>query len=283
MASDVLVLDDPEVLLDGLNRSALELLGLLGPRLKSDSDRQLIEDLRQVIRRTFTIQLLHHHDFIAVTGSQGAGKTTLVSMLYDLGPGFWPPTPGLARACPSLSWRPRDSPPPGAGFYRIAESTKSSLEGLSRWMRLNGSVPSPAGTAPRSSQSLRYRLGSSKAPVGGSCCCRASSERPRKNRFAQTLMREALASAQAAIIVTDRSRLADDTQQRVLEGLKEHVSEPVVAVSKSEPLDEQARWEVAQRAGRGVRDLSRAGRVHECGQQGLGAGTAERPDSADLL
>ncbi|MGB8021484.1 MAG: hypothetical protein WCF04_09680, partial [Candidatus Nanopelagicales bacterium] len=72
--------------------------------------------------------------------------------------------------------------------------------------------------------------------------------RARANRVRQTLMREALVSAQGAIIVTDRTRLADEKNAAILADLAGHVTDPVVVVAKSESLDEDTRAQVARTA-----------------------------------
>lgn len=244
-------MDSPEFLLDGLNGSLLRLLGRIGPRLKDEDGRAVVGDLRSILRRTFAAQLLHSADFIAVAGTQGAGKTTLVCSMYDLDTGVLKPNSGLGESLPVLITEDPELPPgaaPTRWLHRVGEGADARLldkEAVSEddWFKAisNGD---PRTIAVELHVAPRYFHGARR----GFVLLPGYEVETRGNRTPQTLMRQALVGAQGAIVVTDRTRLADARQQRITADLANHLAKPVVVVAKSEDLSDADRVEVAATA-----------------------------------
>ncbi|MGB8021827.1 MAG: hypothetical protein WCF04_11415, partial [Candidatus Nanopelagicales bacterium] len=121
MSAQRVALDNPEVLLAGLNKSGLELYAVVDSRLKSEQCKELRGQLRDVLRRTITIEAISGADFTAIAGSQGAGKTTLLGMLYDLPPAILSPNAGVGEKVPLLVVEDRNVAVPTRVVRRLAE------------------------------------------------------------------------------------------------------------------------------------------------------------------
>ena len=73
-------MQSPEILLAELNGALRRLRGACGSFESEDINR----DLLPIMRRLLLAEVLGNTWILAVGGSQGAGKTTLMSTLYDL-------------------------------------------------------------------------------------------------------------------------------------------------------------------------------------------------------
>lgn len=246
MRAQRLVLDSPEVLLAGLNRSSLELYGVVASRLNSPKAKELEESLRDVLRRTLAIEAISVADFIAIAGAQGAGKTTLLGMLYDLPSAILSPNAGVGEKVPLLVVEDSGVAVPTRLVRRLSGDSDrpiivDAVPGDQEWAdALRGADDSAMLLVLR--VPVRYFGGAER----GFVLLPGYETLARENRVRQTLMREALRSAQGAIVVTDRTRLADDKNAKILADLAGHVSEPVVVVAKSESLDTETRAETAR-------------------------------------
>jgi pantothenate kinase-related protein Tda10 len=94
-------MQSPELLLARLNRSLRELHGAA----YALNDEEIDVELVPVMRRLLVAEVVGNAWIVAVGGSQGSGKTTLVRTMYDLGADKrdWlpPPMKGAVKRFPS--------------------------------------------------------------------------------------------------------------------------------------------------------------------------------------
>lgn len=229
----------PEVLLSNLNRVALNLRGAI-----SFLDApELEEQLTAVMRRLFLAELLANEWVIAIGGSQGAGKTTLVRMMYDLGGNkpeddWLPANEGRGECMPVLLLE-EDGLEAPQGYVRCLLP-----EGQSAFCMGDRQVSQAEfrdATKGRSSDALLAVL---KVPrryfmdKGQAFLLLPGYERQHdKNSAWQDLMRQALIGAAGTIIVTDQTRLANAQQKEILRDMQQGQlsgTTPIVVISKSE-------------------------------------------------
>ena len=192
---------------------------MVASRLKSDQGKELCGQLRDVLRRTIAIEAISGADFTAIAGSQGAGKTTLLGMLYDLPPAILSPNAGVGEKVPLLVVEDRDVAVPTRVVRRLVDdrdrpTIEEQIPEDREWAAaLSGADDSAMLLVLR--VPVRYFGGAPR----GFVLLPGYESRARTNRVRQTLMREALVSAQGAIIVTDRTRLADEKNAAILADL----------------------------------------------------------------
>lgn len=248
MSAQMMTMMTPEVMLAGLNHSGLELYAVAGSRLKSERGRQLRDQLRDVLRRTIAIEAVSGADYCAIAGSQGAGKTTLLALLYELPRHVLSPNAGVGEQVPLLVVEDPDIAAPTRVLRRISEDgVRATIADFppddQQWADAlagkDGATMIMVLRVP-----VRYFGGARR----GFVLLPGYETKSRGNRVRQTLMREALVSAQGAIVVTDRTRLADEKNSAILADLAKHITAPIVVVAKSESLDPQSQMDLTKTA-----------------------------------
>lgn len=234
----------PELLLINLNRVVRELRGAI--TYLEDDD--LTAQMDSVIRRLFLAELLATEQVIAIGGSQGAGKTTLVRLMYDL---------HKTEESPEKGWLPANA---GRGeSMSVLVLEDDSVDKAQGYLRVLKEHPNLPG---------HFRIvehqATSEAEFREACCgnlqgvmlavlkvprrfCRHNGQgfmlmpgyEPvhEENQSWQTLMRQALVACSGRVIVTDEIRLANASQlaiQRDLHASHLAGTDSLVIVTKTE-------------------------------------------------
>lgn len=235
----------PEVLLSNLNRVGLELLGAINTL----GDSTLSDQLAVVLRRLFIADLLAKEWVTAIGGSQGAGKTTLARLLYDLNDDEWLlANEGRGECMPILLLEDDTITAPQGFIRRLVKVTPAAEAG--------GSTPREYFTPTEvkvSSDDFRKATRGQNAhdllPVlrlprqyftfpGEAFLLLPGYEKQHdENNAWQALMRQALAGASASIVVTDQTRLANAQQREIQKDLQASQlagTLPIVIIAKCE-------------------------------------------------
>lgn len=234
----------PELLLANLNRVVRELRGAI--TYLEDDD--LATQMDSVIRRLFLAQLLATEQIIAIGGSQGAGKTTLVRLMYDL---------HRNEESPEKGWLPANS---GRGesmsVLVLEDDTVDKAQGYLRVLVEQPDLPGHFHIVERKAASeAEFREASSGNLQGVMLAvlkvprryCRHNGQgfmlmpgyEPvhEENQSWQTLMRQALAACSGRLIVTDEIRLANASQLAIQHDLHaSHLAgtDSLIIVTKTE-------------------------------------------------
>lgn len=240
----------PEVMFKQLNARLLELAGVV----KTYGDEELFDDLMHVIRRGYAVDILSSFPSVAVAGTQGAGKSTLVCTLYDLPRDEYLLTnPGLGEDMPVFVVEKQGINTPVRLMHELkfdhnASAVRESTEELSKndWMqamknRLEGRHPLwlelqvPVRYTSNGGRGVvllpGYKTLNEEAESSG-------------DAWDQVLLRQALVASSAAIVVTDRQRLADNAEDLIIQDMKEHVTSPIIAIVREDEASETKKAEL---------------------------------------
>jgi len=234
-------MQSPEFLLQNLNRTLRELRGAA----QVLNDERIDVELLPVMRRLLLAQVLGDTSIVAVGGSQGAGKTTLVATMYGLEcdeKGWLRPNQGRGEHLPVLILEDRDAAV-AQGFVRELrrhENEKDRFELVEtkvdpdefceacRGARREALLPVlkvPQKFFAHSNHALMLLPGYER--------------QNRDNRSWQELMRQGLIGATGCVIVTDMTRAANQQQQDILGDARQFdlgTLDPVIVVTKTEGL-----------------------------------------------
>ncbi|MCO8161819.1 hypothetical protein NJC38_06570 [Pseudomonas sp. 21LCFQ010] len=236
-------MESPEFLLSNLNRVVRELRGAIAYLEEAD----LAVQLDAVIKRLFLAELLAKEQVIAIGGSQGAGKTKLIRLMYDLHctenspeTGWLPDNSGRGERTPVLVVEDDIEKPQGylrmlvesseqAGHVRIVER-KADSEAAFRQAAAGqlDNVMLVVLKVPRrffNHTGQGFMLMPGYEPIH------------EENRSWQILMRQALVACSGRIIVTDEVRLASGSQATIQADLQMSSlagTEPLIIISKTE-------------------------------------------------
>ncbi len=256
----------PELLLQNLNAALRELRG--SAQLLGDPE---IDDLMlPLMRRLLLAEVLSKEWIVAIGGSQGAGKTTLVRTIY----GFtgedaqWlQPNEGRGERLPVLVLEDADCTRVQGAVRLIAERTKGSFRMMERELTPEEfqravSDPDPAYLLPVLKVPSRFFSNPHQAWL----LLPGYEKEDRKNREWQRLMRQALVSAAGCVIVTDETRMANQQQVEIVKDMLANElrgAQTLVAISKTE-------------AARGDGDRQKALRCSAQRVYGIAAARADR-------
>lgn len=243
----------PELLLNELNAA---LLDLHAGSAALPNDPKLSEALKQALRQLIVAETLSKNWIIAVAGSQGAGKTTLVQALYGLasGPDSWlQPNEGRGEKLPILVLEDRACKFPQGTLRvldRVGDRTALAtrdVEPAAFHAAVCGDLAEVVLPVLRVPQRHFHREGQALLLLPGYEVV------DRANSGWQNLMRLALVGAAGCIVVTDETRMAGEQESAILQDMlatQLNGVRPLVAISKTEGLASQPEGaqELKQRA-----------------------------------
>lgn len=230
----------PELLLAGLNR-ALRDLRAAAHVLK---DEQIDAVLLPVMRRLLVAEVVGRTWIVAIGGSQGAGKTTLVRSMYDLNDeahDWLPPNEGLGEKLPVLIQEVKGCNRP-AGYLSelIFNEAADQFELKDRpvsasefQLAVKGEMPEVMLPILKVPQRIFRHDGQALMLLPGYEPIR------KENEVWQDMMRQVLISAAGCVIVTDPTRLANQQQLEIVRDMLSNelrASLPLVVVTKTESL-----------------------------------------------
>ena len=218
------------------------------------NDTGLIERLVTITRRLTLTDVLSQQPVIAVAGSQGAGKTTLIKSLYDLDHTWLAGNEGRGERSPLLIVECPDVTSPVATVFVQALVDE---DGQTRY-RQQEVVVSPeifrnALRGDHPGQLLPKLTVPSRYFDGNSCgllLLPGHETVTKKNRHWQTLVRQSLVGSDMCVIVTDETRLANSEQSKILDDFQGQLegSSPIVVITKTEGNSEEKLAELTSAA-----------------------------------
>lgn len=233
-------MERPELLLRRLNASLRDLYAAIQVLDAPELDRDLVP----VMRRLLLAEVLGDISVVAVGGSQGAGKTTLVRTMYGLDSGIaqWlKPNEGRGECMPILVVEEADRKQAQGAMWTLEEVAdgmyKTALIDIDEPAEFHNSVVSPGSQQllPVLKVPARYFNDERQAWL----LLPGYEAEDARNRDWQHLMRQGLVGAAGSIIVTDETRLAMQEQSRIVDDMRENDlqgAQLLVVISKTEPL-----------------------------------------------
>lgn len=242
--------ESPEVLLRTLNRDLLR----LSAASSHLNDRDVTMKIVDVLRRTVATEVLHDLYVVAVTGSQGAGKTTLVQQILGLDNRLLPPNVGRGERMPVLITEDADVSEPTPFSRDLADADPDNPNAP-----ITAASPLDHAEWLLTLQGARHRslLAEVRVPVGqGLGGGRAllllpgHETRTRENWMWQDYLQQALAASSMGIVVVDHSRLANVMADQIAREVAQLVdgSRPIVVITKTERLDDESKAELTTTA-----------------------------------
>lgn len=234
-AMDVLQ-ESPELMVSAL----LERLHNLRSAITFLNDNDLIERLVTITRRLTLTNVLSQQPVIAVAGSQGAGKTTLVKSLYGLDDKWLSGNEGRGERSPLLIVESPDVTDPVATVVEQAHIEEDGQKCyLQREVQVSAEEFRKALQGDRPGQLFPKLTVPSRYFDGNTCgllLLPGHEAVTKKNKSWQSLIRQSLVGADMCVIVTDETRLANNEQSKILQDFQGHLqgSCPIVVVTKTE-------------------------------------------------
>lgn len=233
-----MALQSPEILLENLNNALRHLRGACTDLGSEEIDDRLLE----VMRRLLLAEVLGSSWVVAIGGSQGAGKTTLMAAMYDLrggGPQWLEGNEGRGEKMPVLVLE-EDDRQQAQGYVR-----RLVLEGGTTNFKLRDiqvdavefqraiSDPHTGDLLPVLRVPRRYFKRDNQAWL----LLPGYEKQDRENRAWQDLMRQAMIAAGGCIVVTDEARMANQQQVEIVKDMLEGELagvRPYVVITKTE-------------------------------------------------
>lgn len=233
-----MTLQSPEVLLESLNNALRHLRGACTDLGNEEIDDKLLE----VMRRLLLAQVLGDTWVVAVGGSQGAGKTTLMACLYGLleAEDKWlEGNEGRGEKMPVLVLE-QEGLQQVQGFVRrlVKDEGASSFTlqdvpvEVAEFQRVI-SDPATGDLLPVLRVPRRYFKRDNQAWL----LLPGYEKQDRDNRAWQELMRQAMVAAGGCIVVTDKTRMANQQQVEIVKDMLDGELSgvrPYVAITKTE-------------------------------------------------
>ena len=233
-----MTLQSPEVLLESLNNALRHLRGACTDLGNEEIDEKLLE----VMRRLLLAQVLGDTWVVAVGGSQGAGKTTLMACLYGLleAEDKWlEGNEGRGEKMPVLVLE-QEGLQQVQGFVRrlVKDEGASSFtlqDVLVEVAEFHQVISDPAtgDLLPVLRVPRRYFKRDNQAWL----LLPGYEKQDRDNRAWQELMRQAMVAAGGCIVVTDKTRMANQQQVEIVKDMLDGELSgvrPYVAITKTE-------------------------------------------------
>ena len=245
----------PTAVLEDMLAASLQLAGAMNK--KKEARRKTLETL---LRRMFVAQLLSQRLVVAIGGTQGAGKTTLVRQLYNIGSDseWLPANEGRGEHVPVLIEESPDVTEPEGWIYQAippADDRSAYTIGLVKLEMAQDFLHATRGADPSCLLPvLKVPVAHFHASGTALLLLPGYERRDRENGVWQELMRQALAGAGACVIVTDQRRLANSANLEILRDRELSSIEPVVVISKTEEVNEDKREELRKTAAKTFED-----------------------------
>lgn len=249
---------DPEIQLQALCRALDRLRRLAGPKQAGV--------LTELLNQAVAVQLVYGRNLIGVAGGQGVGKTTLLSQAYGGRLDAWlAANNGRGEQCAIAIVEEPGRTDVGARLHVLAPWDYDSglRDGLSVETVTDLTVWHNAVRGLRADVVLAELVvpGTELQGAGerGFLLLPGHEPHDRTNRDWQQRMRRQLVACNGFVIVIDHSRLAQAGERTVLQDLHAHLvagARPVVAVTKTENLDQATRVELLEEARRQFADTS---------------------------
>ncbi|APR30305.1 sugar kinase [Citrobacter freundii] len=231
-----MTMESPEIQLKALNNALRRLRGACSALDGEELDEKLLE----VMRRLLLAEVLADTWIVAIGGSQGAGKTTLMASLYDLhhdSSGWLRSNEGRGEKMPILILESTETKV-AQGYVRRLVKTDNDLEledesvDASAFQRAVCD-PDAGDLLPVLKVPQRYFTRNNQAWL----LLPGYEKQERENREWQELMRQAMIAAGGCIIVTDETRLANQQQLDIVKDMLEKElknCKPYIVISKTE-------------------------------------------------
>lgn len=224
----------PEILLKELNSSLRRLRGACTDLGDEDIDKKLLD----VMRRLLLAEVLGNTWVVAIGGSQGAGKTTLVTALHDC-PNWLQGNEGRGEKMPVLILEKNDLKEPQGYIRRLVLDPLTNRFNLSDIKvevdEFHRGIydPNIDDLLPVLQVPKRYFKRENQAWL----LLPGYEKQDRENQSWQELMRQAMIAAGGCIVVTDPTRMANSQQLEIVKDMLEKElkhSRPYIVVSKTE-------------------------------------------------
>ncbi|MBB1504092.1 sugar kinase [Pseudoalteromonas sp. SG41-1] len=227
-------MESPEIFLKELNSTLRRLRGASNVLANEEIDKKLLA----VMRRLLLAEILGNEWIIAVGGSQGAGKTTLMSKIYDCGD-WLQGNEGRGEKLPVMIIETNEVSAP-QGYVRRLQKSDIGDQLLIKDVLINVENFNQVITDPSAEDLLpvlkvpkRYfkRENQSWLLLPG------YEKQDRDNKDWQELMRQAMIAAGGCIVVTDETRMANQQQLDITKDMLANElkhCEPCVVISKTE-------------------------------------------------
>lgn len=227
-------MESPEVFLKELNSALRRLRGACNVLANEEIDKKLLA----VIRRLLLAEILGNEWIIAVGGSQGAGKTTLMSKIYDCGD-WLQGNEGRGEKLPVLIIETNEVTAP-QGYVRRLQSGDTGNQLIVKDVTIDVENFNQVITDPSAEDLLpvlkvpkRFFKRENQAWL----LLPGYEKQDRDNKDWQELMRQAMIAAGGCIVVTDETRMANQQQLDITKDMLANElthCEPCVVISKTE-------------------------------------------------
>jgi hypothetical protein len=228
----------PELLLKSLNNALRRLRGACTVLGNDELDDKLLD----AMRRLLLAEILGDTWIVAMGGSQGAGKTTLMASMYDLrgdGPRWLQGNEGRGEKMPVLIQEVDGLAHPQGYVRRLVEDKSSktfkledAIVDVDKFQRAVCD-PDAKDLLPVLCVPRRYFKRENQAWL----LLPGYEKQERSNRSWQELMRQALIGAGGCIIVTDETRMANQQQLEIVKDMLQNElrnCKPYIVISKTE-------------------------------------------------
>ncbi|RNM02867.1 sugar kinase [Dickeya undicola] len=233
-----MAMESPEILLEELNNALRRLRGASTVLGAEDIEEKLLE----VMRSLLLAEVLANTWIVAMGGSQGAGKTTLMASMYDLcgeNPRWLQSNEGRGEKMPVLILEDEEIDKP-QGYVRrlVANEAFRGFKLGEEEVDVNEFQkaicdPNANDLLPVLKVPCRYFKRNNQAWL----LLPGYEKQDRANRVWQELMRQAMIAAGGCIIVTDETRMANQQQLDIVRDMLENElrnCKPYIVISKTE-------------------------------------------------
>jgi signal recognition particle receptor subunit beta len=235
----VVRMQNPEILLKNLNTALCNLRGAAN-LLGDDDDARIDSKFLPVMRKLLLAEVLGNTAILAIGGSQGAGKTTFLTSLYNLdtGDSAWlKPNEGRGEKLPVLIVEEKGRiKVEGTVRHYVKVDEHYELQDVSvstQEFQDATSGKNPAALLPVLKVPKRYF----DSPQQAWLLLPGYEKENRDNKEWQIVMRQALIAATGCIVVTDKTRMANQQQAEIVKDMLSNELRGVqalIVISKTE-------------------------------------------------